>query len=97
MDFKEAVSLKVKRASDAPCYLCGRAAVQRHHIVGGSGKRKSCETQYSRLYLCFNCHEMITNNYAESLKLKLLLQDLYFELGHTGDEVRRLMGGKIYG
>jgi hypothetical protein len=97
MTFIEAVNLRVDRAVEAPCYLCGNSSHHWHHIIGGSGKRKSCETPFSRIYLCYRCHDLIHADYTLNKGLRLQLQGLYFSQGKDEQEVRKLMGGKIYG
>lgn len=84
------------------CELCESTYhVQRHHIVGGRGKRCQHENEYSTIFLCWHCHHGDDgchgkNGRALTLKLKLLLQQKYFALGFVEDEVRRMMGGKLY-
>lgn len=83
------------------CELCGsHELVQRHHIVKGRGKRKQHENEHSTILLCWYCHHGTfgvhgKNGYALDRKLKIDLQEKYFSMGYTEDEVREMMGGKI--
>lgn len=84
------------------CEVCGSTyLVQRHHIVHGRGKRKQCETDLSVINLCWNCHHGDYGVHGKNgkeldLRLKRELQGKYFRRGYTEDEVRELMGGKLY-
>jgi len=84
------------------CKICGsNHLVQEHHIVGGNGKRKQCETEQSKIFLCWEHHHGTNgvhgkNGRALTLKLRLELQELYFEMGYAEQEVRKMMGGKLY-
>ena len=42
------------------CELCGRTAVHRHHIYGGPN-RKHSEKYKLVCYLCYDCHEKVTD------------------------------------
>lgn len=84
------------------CEICGSGhMVQKHHIVGGRGKRRQCETKDSVIYLCWAHHHGkygVHGKYGHtlSMQLKLQLQATYFNQGLSKDEVMRLMGGKLY-
>ena len=75
--------------------------VQLHHIVGGHGKRTQHETVESVIALCWYCHHGTNgwhgkNSLSIKTKLRLDLQDKYKQKGHTKEEVRVLMGGRLY-
>ena len=85
------------------CEECGVAdyMCQLHHIIGGNGKRKQHENEFSLILLCWNCHHGTYGIHGREgkeldLKLKRQLQERYFNQGYTENEVRRLMGGKLY-
>lgn len=84
------------------CELCGSGnMVEIHHLLGGSGRRKQQERKETLMALCYECHRGtwgIHGKYGNQLdiKLKQELQDYYFSKGKDEDEVRRLMGGRLY-
>jgi len=84
------------------CEICGSThMVQKHHIVHGRGKRLSCETPESVINLCWEHHHGTYGVHGKhgkelDMRLKLQLQATYFKQGKSEDEVRRLMGGKLY-
>jgi hypothetical protein len=82
------------------CEECGRhAQLSLHHAISGRGKRQKHETVESCFALCWNCHQSpkgVHNNRQLDIKLKLIVQDRYRELGCTEDEIREKMGGKLY-
>lgn len=84
------------------CEICGsNHMVQKHHIIGGRGKRKSCETEDSVICLCWEHHHGKYGVHGKhghilSTHLKLQLQKKYFDKGLSRDEVMKLMGGKLY-
>ncbi|HLR34552.1 MAG TPA: hypothetical protein VK071_04395 [Tissierellales bacterium] len=93
---------KVLKRSKGLCELCHSSyMVQVHHILGGRGRRKQQERLETLILLCWDCHH---GNYGVhgkngrelDLKLKLDLQGKYRKEGYTDDEIRELMGGKIY-
>lgn len=80
------------------CHVCGReTACERHHIIHGTGNRKSCETPESVIPLCPMCHRRLhgMNGHLLDVKLKCELQRVYFKQGRDEREVRKLMGGKL--
>lgn len=92
----------VKKRSGGLCELCqSNYLVEVHHIIHGKGKRNPYENVDSCMDLCWNQHKGNNgvhgkNGYELNLKLKIQLQDKYFSMGHTEDEVRKKMGGKLY-
>lgn len=92
----------VKERSGGLCEICrGNQMVQHHHIIGGLGKRKQCETVYSLIALCWDCHHGnygVEGNKDRSLdrKLKEDLQMKYEELGLKGEELKYWLGGRFY-
>ncbi len=92
----------VAERSQGLCEVCGcNYMVQHHHIIGGLGKRKQCETIYSLIALCWYCHHGdygVEGNKDRSLDLKLKqdLQRKYEELGLEGEELKYWLGGRFY-
>ena len=92
----------VEERSQGLCEICHSPyMVQHHHIIGGSGKRKQCETVYSLIALCWECHHGnygVEGKYGKALdtKLKQGLQRKYEELGLEGEELQYWLGGKFY-
>jgi ribosome-binding protein aMBF1 (putative translation factor) len=94
---------EVEKRADGLCEWCGRhvnASGTYHHVIGGNGKRRSCETVESVIYICHDCH---TGKYGAhgtmgrgtQDQMKFELQSYYFK-NYTEDEVREKMGGKLY-
>lgn len=84
------------------CELCGsNHLVQRHHIIRGIGKRKQHENDHSTINLCWECHHGTYGVHGKhgktlDLMLKQRLQKKYFAMGYSEEEVRRMMGGRLY-
>lgn len=84
------------------CQICGSTnIVEEHHIIKGRGKRKACETEQSKIYLCYEHHRGTNGVHGKQghkldMLLKLKLQETYFNMGKGEEEIRELMGGKLY-
>jgi hypothetical protein len=81
------------------CALCHkRGNMGRHHVIYGKGKKKAFETEQSKVFICYQCHELVHSGKGQEsdLKLKLQLQADYFKMGKAADEVEKLMDGKLY-
>ena len=85
------------------CEFChSNYLVEKHHIIKGRGKRREHENQHSVINLCWYCHKGNKGVHGKDgkhldLYLKRQLQEKYFEMGYSEDEVRQKMGGKLYG
>ena len=97
------IAQHVLERAEGVCENCKNSnyMLQMHHIIGGRGKRKQHETKESVILLCWECHHGTKGIHGRDgneldLKLKLDLQDRYFDMGYTEEEVRELMGGKLY-
>lgn len=91
----------VLERSKGLCEVCYSPGQHLHHIIGGHGRRTQHETRESVVLLCMNCHVGTRGVHGRlgrelDLKLKKKLQEIYFNQGYTEQEVRRLMGGKLY-
>jgi hypothetical protein len=80
----EAASLKsIVQPEGRQCFLCGRqAALERHHILGGSANRKLSEHYGLWCYLCASCHRGVDGaqyNSEKGLYLKRLAQKAFEE------------------
>ena len=93
---------KVAERSQGLCELCySPNMVQHHHIIGGKGRRTQCETVYSLIALCWECHHGTNgihgkNGYELDLKLKENLHKTYEEMGLSGEELKYWLGGRFY-
>ena len=93
---------KVLKRSKGLCEVCGSAyLVELHHIIYGRGKRKQYENEFSVIVLCWYCHRGTKGVHGRDgrkldLYLKRKLQKKYFSMGHNENEVREMMGGKLY-
>lgn len=98
---KKVVQAVLER-SGGLCEVCSSAyLVELHHIIYGSGKRKQHENEHSVIALCWYCHKGTNGVHGKNgkeldLYLKRKLQEKYFSMGYSEDEVRELMGGKLY-
>ena len=65
-----------------------------HHLCG----RKVTATKFNLVLLCNKCHREVhaNPNSGIDLELKQNLQDRYYSMGHTEEQVRELMSGRIY-
>lgn len=75
--------------------------VEAHHIIKGRGKRKACETGQSTIMLCYEHHRGTYGVHGKQgheldMRLKLQLQATYYNMGKGEEEIRKLMGGKLY-
>ena len=93
----------LERSEGGLCEIegCKSNNTQLHHIVKGKGKRTQCERIESVIFLCWGHHYGNSgvhgkNGHTLDLKLKLDLQQVYFNLNMTEEEVRKWMGGKLY-
>lgn len=92
----------VEERSGGCCELCGNYwGVEKHHIVFGKGKREEHENEYSVINLCYEHHRGTwgvhgMHGHKLDIKLKQRLQKEYEEQGYDEDEIRKLMGGKLY-
>ena len=87
--------------SNHQCEVCGDLGVDLHHLIGGRGKRTQHQNQYSVILLCKECHQGTYGIHGKfgrplDIDLKLQLQDKYKSLGYTQEQIRKLMGGRIY-
>ncbi|QNO14941.1 HNH endonuclease [Alkalicella caledoniensis] len=98
----EKVKQIVRENADGYCQECDHwfgEALEFHHIVFQSqGGRDTIE---NGIMLCHGCHRGTNGVHGKNgreldLKLKLKLQDYYFDQGLSEDIVRVLMGGKLY-
>ena len=93
---------KVLKRSKGLCEVCGSAyLVELHHIIYGRGKRKQHENEFSVIVLCWYCHRGTKGVHGRDgrkldLYLKKKLQKKYFSMGYSENEVREMMGGKLY-
>lgn len=88
----------VDERANGRCEICGRRRnLSHHHILGGRGRRKQCERVETVVLACDRCHGHNTGEQERFLhRLKCALQSWYFKQGHTEEETRDLMGGKLY-
>jgi len=91
----------VSDRADGKCEVCGRwcgSSLELHHIL----RRKVVATPENCIMLCGNgCHRGSEgihgkNGHTLDIKLKLKLQETYFDMGMTDEEVRTLMNGRLY-
>lgn len=84
----------IERAN-GQCEVCGGRGADIHHTIFGNGKRKQHETYESLILLCMNCHHL-AHSTELNYKLKKQVQEEYFNQGYSEDEVRKMMGGRLY-
>jgi len=82
------------------CEVCGaNFGLQQHHIVKRS--QGGGDFPENIIWLCWDCHHGTLGVHGREghkldLKLKLDLQARYKSQGKSKEEIRQLMGGKIY-
>ena len=88
--------------ANGQCEVCGSSqGIELHHILSGSGRRRQQERYETIIALCFECHRGtygVHGKYGNELSigLKQGLQEYYFKQGKSENEVRALMGGRLY-
>lgn len=91
---------EVMKRANGKCECCGRRTeLSLHHAVSGRGKRQKHESVESCFGLCWHCHQGpdgVHNNRELDIEFKLITQDRYRQQGKTDDEIRELMGGRLY-
>ena len=93
---------KVVNRSGGLCEICNsNHMVQIHHIIGGSGKRKQHENEFSLINLCWKHHHGTNGVHGKNgkeldLKLKKELEQRYREQGLEEEEILYLLGGRYY-
>lgn len=100
MSIPKKVKRKVHDRSGGQCEICGSThGLQHHHIV----KKSQCgpDTFDNIILLCWDHHHGTYGVHGREgseldRKLKLQLQEKYFEQGKSEKEVRRLMGNRLY-
>ena len=66
------------------CYLCGREAIHRHHVMHGRN-RKQATADHLWLPLCLECHAKAHNDGKLDYTLKRMAQQV-FEARYGHDE-----------
>jgi len=94
---QEIADVVLERAGGV-CENCGKETEsgEIHHIAPWIEA-----TPENLIYLCFDCHRGTNGCHgrdgaALALKIRIALQEKYYSQGYNRDEVRKLMGGKIY-
>ena len=90
---------KVEERSYGLCEVCGRQAVEIHHVFFGWGVRRLTERLECLIHLCYECHrgnKGVHFNKKLDDKLKRQSQQELLDQGYTEDEVREITGGKFY-
>lgn len=88
----------VMKRANGECEVCHRSAnLELHHIL----RRKVTATRFNCTALCSECHRGTfgihgKNGHDLDMKLKLQVQEGYFLVGKDEDEVRELIGGRLY-
>lgn len=66
------------------CFVCKRQATDLHEVYSGGSRKASMENDFV-CPICRQCHQHITLDYKDNLKLKQLCQKKYEE-NHTREE-----------
>lgn len=88
----------VSQRANGRCEVCGRGGrLELHHIL----RRKVPATVENCIMLCYECHRGTKGIHGRDghkldRELKINLQLKYERQGFSEDEVRRLMGGRLY-
>lgn len=74
------------------CFICHTTQnLERHHIFNGPWRNKS-ETDGLWVWLCEDHHRMVTEGFAERVKLKAMGQRIYEQQIGTRQEFRQRYG-----
>lgn len=96
---------EVFHRSKGRCEICGKVGtyglegvLELHHIL----RRKVDATVSNCIMLCTRCHRGDEGvhgirGHRLDMILKFQIQDLYYSWNLSEDEIRKAMGGKIYG
>ena len=93
---------QIYERSKGYCEICGSThMLEIHHIIFGKGKRKQHERIESIILLCYSCHRGTNGVHGKNgrkldIRLKQRLQKTYQDKGYTEEEIRELMGGRLY-
>lgn len=96
------IAKQVLERSQGLCEICeGNHMVELHHIIGGRGKRRQCETVESVIALCWKHHHGTFGVHGREGKtldrqLKQRLEKTYREQGLEEEEILYLLGGRYY-
>ena len=58
-----------RHSTYSDCELCGREAVNRHHVFMGTANRKKSEYWGMVANLCYDCHALIHADYTARVAL----------------------------
>jgi len=88
----------VRNRANGRCELCGKLSsdLELHHVVSGFGRRRQYESVETCLMLCHECHEQAHRDAKLNRALKLLIQERLMRAGRTEEEVRQIMGGRLF-
>jgi len=87
----------VRKRANGRCELCGKltSELQLHHVISGYGRRREQSVE-TCLMLCSECHKEVHGNAKLNRALKLLVEERLYRMGYNENEVRTLMGGRLY-
>jgi Zn finger protein HypA/HybF involved in hydrogenase expression len=96
---KKVYKAVMERAS-GECEVCKRYygdSLELHHIL----RRKVPENQDNCIALCPECHRGTNGvhgmyGHRLDMELKRKVQEAYIDMGYNADEVRELLGGRLY-
>jgi len=71
------------------CFICKQSPVDIHEIYSAGSRKQSMKYNFC-VPLCRHCHQNITLNYNDNLKLKKLCQSK-FEENHTREEFMQII------
>lgn len=71
------------------CFICKRQASEIHEIYSAGSRKQSMIYNFT-IPICRECHQHITLNYSDNLKLKQICQQK-FEESHTRKEFMKII------
>jgi len=74
------------------CFICGKPASDRHHLIGGTANRRLSEKYGLVIYLCRSCHTMAHDDPNWNKALKRYGQKMWEAQYGTREEFIKVFG-----
>ncbi len=78
--------------SNQYCFICGRQATERHHLIGGTANRKLSEQYGLVVYLCRDCHHRAHHDPLWNRSLKRYGQRCWEERYGSREDFIKIFG-----
>ena len=78
------------------CYICGRYATERHHVMHGTANRRLADEDGLTVMLCYVCHKNLHDKGWYDRDLQRLAQERWMEYYNKSEDEFRSRYGKSY-